>query len=63
MAILQPIFDIIKSCSDTCAKIKEWFEPFFWVLVGSSPPALIEAALLICTRTLYNGCLKSPWDG
>lgn len=34
MSVLQPVLRIIKSCSDTCSKIKEWFEPFFWVLVG-----------------------------
>ena len=35
METLEPVMSVIKACASACSQIKQWFEPFFWVLVRS----------------------------
>lgn len=37
--MLRPVMGAVQKCVDICSTIKQWFEPFFWVLVR--PPASI----------------------
>ncbi|GJC86340.1 hypothetical protein ColLi_09178 [Colletotrichum liriopes] len=32
LATLRPVMDVVRRCLDICGTIKDWFQPFFWVL-------------------------------
>ncbi|GKT61037.1 hypothetical protein ColTof4_01150 [Colletotrichum tofieldiae] len=32
LGTLRPVMDVVRKCLDICSTIKDWFQPFFWVL-------------------------------